>query len=96
MNLDPFEAYKDDALWSALEHAHLKAFVYALPTGLEHEVAEGGENLRYIDTTNLKHYHPRLRVCDNFHCYLSVRAITIELLHQELLVLEPFLVYQDH
>ena len=47
MNLDPFEAYKDDALWNALEHAHLKAFVQALPTGLEHEVAEGGENLRY-------------------------------------------------
>ena len=51
MNLDPFEAYKDGALWNALEHAHLKAFVQALPTGLEHEVAEGGENLRYHDIT---------------------------------------------
>ena len=49
MNLDPFEEYKDDALWNALEHAHLKAFVQGLPTGLEHEIAEGGENLRYSD-----------------------------------------------
>ena len=54
MNLDPFEAYKDDALWNALEHAHLKAFVQGLPTGLEHEVAEGGENLRCSDNTTQK------------------------------------------
>ena len=45
MNLDPFNAFSDDDVWCALEHAHLKTFVKSLPTGLEHEVSEGGENL---------------------------------------------------
>ncbi|CAL1297888.1 unnamed protein product [Larinioides sclopetarius] len=44
-NLDPFGAYSDDALWQSLEQAHLKNFVSALEKGLDHEVAEGGENL---------------------------------------------------
>ncbi|XP_028034266.1 multidrug resistance-associated protein 1 isoform X2 [Bombyx mandarina] len=44
-NLDPFEAYSDEEIWRALEHAHLRAFVQGLPAGLRHEVAEGGENL---------------------------------------------------
>ncbi len=46
MNLDPFETYSEDALWTSLEHAHLKTFVKDLPAGLDHEIAEGGENLR--------------------------------------------------
>ena len=45
MNLDPFNNFTDDAIWLALEHAHLKAFVKSLPTNLHHEVSEGGENL---------------------------------------------------
>jgi ABC-type multidrug transport system fused ATPase/permease subunit len=45
MNLDPFQKYSDDQLWKALELAHLKAFVDELPSGLSHEIAEGGENL---------------------------------------------------
>ncbi|XP_060581167.1 multidrug resistance-associated protein 1-like isoform X5 [Ruditapes philippinarum] len=45
MNLDPFDEHTDDAVWTALEHAHLKAFVAELPTKLEHECTEGGENL---------------------------------------------------
>nr|CAB3219626.1 multidrug resistance-associated protein 1-like [Phallusia mammillata] len=45
MNLDPFDAYSDEQLWSALEHSHLKNFVESLPSKLEHEVSEGGENL---------------------------------------------------
>ena len=27
INIDPFEAYTDEQLWNALEHAHLKDFV---------------------------------------------------------------------
>lgn len=46
MNLDPFDSYSDTALWVALEHAHLKDFVRSLEKGLEHDVSEGGENLR--------------------------------------------------
>lgn len=45
MNLDPFNTYSDEEVWTALEHAHLKTFVKSLPTGLEHEASEGGENL---------------------------------------------------
>jgi ABC-type multidrug transport system fused ATPase/permease subunit len=46
MNLDPFDAHSDEEVWLALEHAHLKAFVSALPERLQHECSEGGENLR--------------------------------------------------
>lgn len=45
INLDPFNKHSDDEVWRALEHAHLKAFVKGLSAGLNHEVAEGGENL---------------------------------------------------
>ena len=45
MNLDPFESYEDEALWRALECAHLKTFVSTLKDGLQHAIAEGGENL---------------------------------------------------
>jgi len=44
-NLDPFGKYKDEDLWQAIDHAHLKDFVDKLPEGLDHEIAEGGENL---------------------------------------------------
>lgn len=46
MNLDPLNDHDDSALWAALEHAHLKPFVEGLPTKLEYEVGEGGQNLR--------------------------------------------------
>ena len=49
MNLDPFDSYSDDDIWTALEHAHLKEYVRALPDGLEFKATEGGENLRYVD-----------------------------------------------
>nr|XP_020037160.1 multidrug resistance-associated protein 1 isoform X1 [Castor canadensis] len=45
MNLDPFSQYSDEEVWTALELAHLKGFVSALPDKLNHECAEGGENL---------------------------------------------------
>lgn len=45
-NLDPFECYADDALWSALELSHLKEYVQILPNGLLSEVDEGGLNMR--------------------------------------------------
>ncbi|KAI3476946.1 hypothetical protein L1887_61443 [Cichorium endivia] len=44
-NLDPYEAHTDEELWKALEQAHLKKFVASLASGLDHAVAEGGENL---------------------------------------------------
>ncbi|XP_033614350.1 multidrug resistance-associated protein 1 isoform X4 [Fukomys damarensis] len=45
MNLDPFGRYSDEEVWTALELAHLKGFVSGLPDKLNHECAEGGENL---------------------------------------------------
>ena len=47
MNLDPLDRYTDDEVWRSLEHAHLKDYVLSLPFGLQHDCAEGGENLRY-------------------------------------------------
>lgn len=48
LNLDPFNIYSDEEVWLALENSHLKRFVNSLPDGLQHAVAEGGENLRYV------------------------------------------------
>ncbi|XP_049645216.1 multidrug resistance-associated protein 1 [Suncus etruscus] len=45
MNLDPFNKHSDEEIWNSLELAHLKGFVAALPDKLNHECAEGGENL---------------------------------------------------
>lgn len=46
MNLDPLEEHSDDNIWHALEQSHLKTHVSTLPSGLQHEVTEGGENFR--------------------------------------------------
>lgn len=45
MNIDPFNSYSDDAIWTSLEQSHLKAFVEGLTDGLEYKIAESGENL---------------------------------------------------
>ncbi|XP_053551240.1 multidrug resistance-associated protein 1 isoform X2 [Bombina bombina] len=45
MNLDPFDKYTDEDIWTALNLAHLKTFVSGLAEKLNHECAEGGENL---------------------------------------------------
>jgi ABC-type multidrug transport system fused ATPase/permease subunit len=43
-NLDRFAQHSDEALWRALERAHLKTFAAGLPGGLEAEVKENGHN----------------------------------------------------
>ncbi|XP_074501872.1 ATP-binding cassette sub-family C member 2 [Sebastes fasciatus] len=45
MNLDPFDKFSDEEIWRVLELSHLKGYVAGLHEGLQHEVAEGGENL---------------------------------------------------
>lgn len=47
LNLDPFDKYTDEELWKVLEVSHLNRFVSSLNGGLQHIIAEGGENLRY-------------------------------------------------
>ena len=46
LNLDPFERHSDSDLWRCLQMAHLFTFVSELPSGLDHESSEGGQNLR--------------------------------------------------
>ena len=48
MNLDPFDKFSDEEVWRALANSHLKNFVSSLPEGLNHVVADGGENYRYV------------------------------------------------
>lgn len=63
INLDPFEEKSENELWTALEHAHLKTYVESLPQRLEHEVGEGGENLRFA--RNLFVFHNKnIKPCD--------------------------------
>ena len=45
MNLDPFDVYNDEELWSVLELVHLKQYVMNLENKLEFECSESGENL---------------------------------------------------
>ncbi|XP_037321898.2 canalicular multispecific organic anion transporter 1 [Pungitius pungitius] len=45
MNLDPFDKFSDEQIWRVLELSHLKDYAAGLQEGLQHEVAEGGENL---------------------------------------------------
>lgn len=45
MNLDPFNLYSDEEIWSALEAAHFKDFVSGLNEKLEFVFSEGGDNL---------------------------------------------------
>ncbi|XP_063224305.1 ATP-binding cassette sub-family C member 4-like [Bacillus rossius redtenbacheri] len=43
-NLDPFDQYSDDVLWSTLGEVELEDTVRALAGGLDHKVSEGGCN----------------------------------------------------
>lgn len=43
-NLDPFDEYSDEVLWSALEQVEMKEAIAELPAGLHTHVSEGGTN----------------------------------------------------
>lgn len=45
-NLDPFDAYDNAELWRVLKLTSMENFVLTLNDGLEHKIAECGENLR--------------------------------------------------
>eukprot|EP01101_Sappina_pedata_P013246 TRINITY_DN951_c0_g1_i2.p1 TRINITY_DN951_c0_g1~~TRINITY_DN951_c0_g1_i2.p1 ORF type:complete len:677 (+),score=185.46 TRINITY_DN951_c0_g1_i2:744-2774(+) len=44
-NLDPFSEKTDQEIWSVLNKVHMKRIVEDFPTGLEHIISEGGQNL---------------------------------------------------
>lgn len=44
-NIDPGQAYSDDALWKSLEQARLKEYISSLPGGLDAMLTEGASNL---------------------------------------------------
>ena len=52
-NLDPFDEYNDEELWKTLDVTHLKTYVSDLEGGLQHEVSEGGSNLRFVSHNNI-------------------------------------------
>jgi len=43
-NLDPFDKYTDEKLWSSLEEVKLKDLLADLPSGLQSKINEGGTN----------------------------------------------------
>ncbi|XP_075997924.1 ATP-binding cassette sub-family C member 5 [Genypterus blacodes] len=43
-NLDPFNQYREEQIWDALERSHMKDSVSQMPLKLESEVVENGEN----------------------------------------------------
>lgn len=43
-NLDPFDEFADDKLWSALDEVNLKQFISEMPAGLNTKISEGGTN----------------------------------------------------
>jgi ABC-type multidrug transport system fused ATPase/permease subunit len=45
INLDPFDKYSDEEIWSALDLVHLKTFVSSLSEGLNYSIIEGENNL---------------------------------------------------
>lgn len=45
MNLDPFNYFSDQEIWSTLELAYLKEFVQSVEGQIEYKITEGGENL---------------------------------------------------
>lgn len=59
MNLDPFDKFTDEDIWRALELSHLKGYVAGLQEGLQHEVTEGGENLRSAIKINVTLPHDK-------------------------------------
>lgn len=44
-NIDPAGEHQDVDIWTALEHAHLKAYIESLPEGLDAPVQEAGSSL---------------------------------------------------
>eukprot|EP00930_Biecheleria_cincta_P002638 TRINITY_DN103641_c0_g1_i1.p1 TRINITY_DN103641_c0_g1~~TRINITY_DN103641_c0_g1_i1.p1 ORF type:complete len:1660 (-),score=304.97 TRINITY_DN103641_c0_g1_i1:123-5102(-) len=46
-NLDPFKQYTDGRMKRAVKCAHLEAFINSLPLGLDHMVADEGNNLSF-------------------------------------------------
>jgi len=43
-NLDPFDEHTDEAIWSVLSDVNMKEHVLSLPSQLQEQVAEGGDN----------------------------------------------------
>jgi ABC-type multidrug transport system fused ATPase/permease subunit len=43
-NLDPFQQFSDEEIWTVLENTHIQEHVLSLPSQLEEEVSEGGDN----------------------------------------------------
>ena len=46
MNLDPFDKYTDEEVWTSLKYAHLENYAKSNTDGLLYECGEGGVNLR--------------------------------------------------
>ena len=67
-NLDPYEAYTDHELWKSLESVHLKEFVASLDEKLNYQIAEGGDNLRFL----------ACYIAYNYYTYLFILYVVLD------------------
>jgi ABC-type multidrug transport system fused ATPase/permease subunit len=67
-NLDPFDEYTDEQLWSTLEVVGLKSTVQDLPSQLLAEVVEGGDNLSVGQRQVHQYYLLLHNIAAEFNC----------------------------
>ena len=89
-NLDPLEQCGDAQVWAALEQAHLKNTVEALPEGLDTQCGSGGKIFRYELVNYLfKNGLGSHVIVFRLHCCLSYRKN--QRIYYDQLVVSPIL-----
>ena len=78
-NIDPFEEFEDDAIWSVLEKCQLKTVVARLENKLQHYVAEGGKVSIWLLCLHLRAF---LTICCCFCRVFLWGSVSCSALHE--------------